>query len=182
VANENLSRRFLHSTPNRQHRIPKVAQGRTSLALFRIYVYTSNMTSDAFTPCIDCMCYWLRRAARVTTRNFDRHFKKSKLQATQFTVLAILMGQKDIGVTELSDWLVIERTGLLRNLRVLETRGLIDIRPGKDRRQRRLSLTRRGRAAAIEALPLWRKAQEEALRLLPRDSRQSFLSMVQALG
>jgi DNA-binding MarR family transcriptional regulator len=138
------------------------------------------MTSDAFAPCIDCMCYWLRRAARVTTRNFDRHLKKSELQATQFTVLATLMG-REIGVTELADWLAIERTGLLRNLRVLETRGLIAIRPGKDRRQRRLSLTYKGRAAAIEALPLWRKAQDEALRSLPSNSRGSFLSMLQAL-
>jgi DNA-binding MarR family transcriptional regulator len=140
------------------------------------------MTKETFAPCIDCMCYWLRRAARITTRNFDRHFRKSGLQATQFTVLATLLGRKEMGVRELSDWLVIERTGLLRNLRILETRGLIDIRPGKDKRQRRLSLTRRGRAAATEALPLWRKAQDEALRSLPRDGRQSFLSMVQALG
>lgn len=139
------------------------------------------MTNDAFAPCMGCLCYGLRRAARVTTRNFDRHLKKSKLQATQFTVLATLMGQKEIGATELADWLAIERTGLLRNLRVLETRGLIDIRPGKDRRQRRVSLTRKGRAAAIEALPLWRKAQEEALRSLPGDNRASFLSMLQAL-
>ena len=87
-----------------------------------------------------------------------------------------------MGVSELSDWLMIERTGLLRTLRILEARGLIDIRPGKDKRQRRLALTRRGRAAAIEALPLWRKVQEEALRSLLRDGRQSFLSMVQALG
>ena len=128
------------------------------------------------------MCYWLRRAARITTRNFDRHFKPSGLQATQFTVLAVLIGRMEMGVTEMSEWLAIERTGLLRNLRVLEARGLIDIRPGKDKRQRRVSLTRKGRAAAIEALPLWRKAQEQALRSLPGDGRQSFLSMVQALG
>jgi DNA-binding MarR family transcriptional regulator len=128
------------------------------------------------------MCYRLRRAARIITRNFDLYFKTSGLQATQFTVLATLIGRKEMGVSEMSDWLAIERTGLLRNLRILETRGLIDIRPGKDKRQRRLSLTRKGRAAAIEALPLWRKAQEAALRSLPRDSRQSFLSMVQALG
>jgi DNA-binding MarR family transcriptional regulator len=140
------------------------------------------MTSDTFVPCGDCLCYWLRRAARITTRNFDRHFKTSGLQATQFTVLAVLIGRKEMGVLEMSDWLAIERTGLLRNLRILEARGLIDIRPGKDKRQRRLSLTRKGRAAAIEALPLWRKAQEEALRSLPRDGRQNFLSMVQALG
>jgi len=139
------------------------------------------MTNDAFAPCLDCLCYGLRRAARVTTRNFDRHLKRARLQATQFTVLATLMGHKEIGVTALSDGLAIERTGLLRNLRVLETRGLIEIRPGEDRRQRRVSLTRRGRAAAIEALPLWRKAQEEALRSLPGDSRGRFLPMLQAL-
>jgi DNA-binding MarR family transcriptional regulator len=109
-------------------------------------------------------------------------FQAVRPATTQFTVLAVLIGRKEIGVTEMSEWLAIERTGLLRNLRVLEARGLIDIRPGKDKRQRRVSLTRKGRAAAIEALPLWRKAQEQALRWLPGDGRQSFLSMVQALG
>ena len=83
---------------------------------------------------------------RATSTGISRSQDCKRLQ---FTVLATLMGRKEMGVTELSDWLVIERTGLLRNLRILETRGLIDIRPGTDKRQRRLSLTRRGRAAAM---------------------------------
>ena len=139
------------------------------------------MTSSSFAPCIECICYRLRRAARVTTRNFDRRLQSSGLQATQFTVLAILTAQKEITVTELADRLSIERTGLLRNHRVLEKRGLINIRRGEDKRRRLLSPTRKGRAAATEALPLWRKAQEEAFRSLPRNSRESFLSMLQTI-
>lgn len=159
----------------------KEARRSRRLALQIIHVYTSNMTTHAFAPCIDCICYRLRRAARVATRNFDRHLQSSGLQATQFTVLAILTGHKKIAVTELSDRLSIERTGLLRNVRILEKSGLIQIRPGDDKRQRLLSLTRKGRAVANEALPLWRKAQEEAFRSLPRNSRETFLSMLQAL-
>jgi hypothetical protein len=51
----------------------------------------------------------------------------------------------------------------------------------KVQRNKSVSVHCRGQAAAIEALPFWRKAQEEALRSLPHNSLGSFLSMLQAL-
>jgi DNA-binding MarR family transcriptional regulator len=49
-----------------------------------------------------------------------------------------------------------DRTTLTANLKPLERRGLVRVRVDQaDRRNRRLVLTARGRAALIAALPAW---------------------------
>jgi DNA-binding MarR family transcriptional regulator len=55
---------------------------------------------------------------------------------------------------------VTERTTLTRNLAVLEKKGLIVIESGKDRRERQVSITERGLEVLMEAIPLWKAAQE----------------------
>jgi DNA-binding MarR family transcriptional regulator len=106
-----------------------------------------------------CACYNLRRAARATTRLYDDYLRSSGLRTTQFSVLMTALLRGPVTLTKLSEITVTERTTLTRNLTVLEKKGLILIEPGKDRRERMVTITEKGRESLVEAIPLWKAAQ-----------------------
>jgi DNA-binding MarR family transcriptional regulator len=64
-----------------------------------------------------------------------------------------------VTLTKMAEMTVTERTTLTRNLTILEKKGLIVIEPGKDRRERQVSITERGQEVLIAAIPLWEAAQ-----------------------
>ncbi len=69
-----------------------------------------------------CAFHNLRRASRAVTQVYDAYFDGIQLKATQFTVLAALLYEKDgrPSVTDLATALVLEQWSLSRNLAVLE--------------------------------------------------------------
>lgn len=64
-----------------------------------------------------------------------------------------------VTLTKLAEMTVTERTTLTRNLNLLEKKGLILIEPGKDRRERQVSITELGLEVLIAAIPLWEATQ-----------------------
>jgi DNA-binding MarR family transcriptional regulator len=87
--------------------------------------------------------------------------RDSGLRATQFSLLMLIAARGRVSLTDLAGMAVMDRTTLTRNLRPLERRGLVQIRPGEDRRVREISLTPRGKDALAAAFPLWQLAQAE---------------------
>jgi DNA-binding MarR family transcriptional regulator len=78
---------------------------------------------------------------------------------TQFTLLAALALGGSATTNELSRTLVVDRTTLTRNLRLLRKAGWIATQAGGSGRERRFVLTPDGTAALSRAFPLWLAAQ-----------------------
>lgn len=114
----------------------------------------------------DCTCFNLRKATRVVTQLFDDAMQPTGLRATQFTLLAAISSTGAIAISQLSQVLVMDRTTLTRNLKPLETKRLVKIVPGEDRRTRTLTLTNKGRKTYEKSLPVWRQAQSEVIERL----------------
>ena len=110
---------------------------------------------------IDCICFNLRKAARAVSRTYDEALAEVGVRNTQFTLLAIVHELGPVGVTEIADVAVMERTTLTRNLALLEREKLVTSAAGKDRRKREVSLTKLGRTKLKAALPVWRRAQKQ---------------------
>jgi DNA-binding MarR family transcriptional regulator len=109
-------------------------------------------------------CIGLREAARVATQRYDERLKPGGLKVTQFSVLAALYYSPGIAVSKLADRLVLDRTTLTRNLRVLTRDGLVKLAGSlEDKRERCVFLTDRGYESLIRCLPYWREAQAEAV-------------------
>ncbi len=106
-----------------------------------------------------CACYNLRRAARATTRLYDDFLRPIGLRSTQYSVLMAARLRGPVTLTKMAEITVNERTTLTRNLTVLEKKGFIVIEPGKDRRERQISITELGLEVLIAAIPLWEAAQ-----------------------
>ncbi|MDR3567816.1 MAG: MarR family winged helix-turn-helix transcriptional regulator [Syntrophobacteraceae bacterium] len=128
-----------------------------------------------------CACYNLRRAARATTRLYDDCLKPSGLRTTQYSVLMAAKLRGPITLTKLAQITVTERTTLTRNLTVLEKKGLVLIEAGKDRRERRVSITEQGEEALIAAIPLWEAAQAHIEQGLGRQRVGALLGDLSAI-
>src|SRR2546423_5439587 len=101
-----------------------------------------------------CMCASVRRAARVLTKLYDASLAPSGIGIAQFDLLATIGTAEGANRTELASALAMDRTTLVRNLKVLERDGLIEPAEGDDRRSRAVRLTEKGRTAFRRAEPL----------------------------
>ncbi len=109
---------------------------------------------------LDCSCNMIRRSARKITQLYESSLREAGIKPTQFTILAALANTGPILLTQLADTLLLDRTGLTRNLNVLERNGWVQLKTGeKDARQRVVSLTTGGYEQLGVAIPYWQKAQ-----------------------
>ncbi len=100
------------------------------------------------------------------TRFYDDMLAPSGLKATQLTMLGAISISGPTRMSELADMLALDKTTLTRNLKLLESGGLITVAAGVDRRVRIVSLTRAGADAVDRALPRWREAQRRMVEHL----------------
>jgi DNA-binding MarR family transcriptional regulator len=113
-----------------------------------------------------CVCFALRKAARAVTQFYDRALKSHGLRVTQ---LSILVGASQFGVVplaRLAELLGMDRTTLLRNVRPLVKRRLLEVELDADSRKTEIRATPAGRAILLRVYPVWRQAQNQALESL----------------
>jgi DNA-binding MarR family transcriptional regulator len=73
----------------------------------------------------NCVCFNLRRVTRVVTQFYDSEMRRLGIRPTQGTILASLNAKDSWNMAELSEWLGMERTTLVRNLQPLQRDGLV---------------------------------------------------------
>ena len=112
------------------------------------------------------MCASVRRAARVITQMYDTALAPTGISAPQFGLLAAIQASDGLSQTDLAASMAMDRTTLVRNLKLMERDRLIQVVPGKDRRTRGVSLTGQGREALRRALPFWREVQTRVMAAL----------------
>jgi len=109
-----------------------------------------------------CNCFALRRAARQISQFYDAKLASSGVRISQYGILSLLAGHKELAVNELAALMELDRTTTGKNLRPLERAGWVKIAPSAtDGRSRKVRLTAKGISAQRAAAPLWRDAQRE---------------------
>jgi DNA-binding MarR family transcriptional regulator len=115
----------------------------------------------------ECACNRARQAARSLTKLYDEALRPVDLLLSQLTLLVATaqFGEDGANMSRVAKVLVMDRTTLTRNLRPLETAGLLRVArvPGDDR-VRMVFLTRAGERKIEEAFPLWERAQQKVRR------------------
>jgi DNA-binding MarR family transcriptional regulator len=123
----------------------------------------------------NCVCFNLRSVTRAVTRFFDAEVRRIGLRPTQTPILRALQ-VKNWSMAELSEWLGMERTTLVRNLRPLEREGLIKINGGGHGGRVELMITEKGRKKVAEAHPGWRAAQDKVVAILGKERWSTILA------
>ena len=114
----------------------------------------------------NCVCFNLRWVTRAVTQFFDAELRRHGLRPTQTPILAALTARPGWCMEELSDWLGMERTTLVRNLRPLERDGLVEITGAGRGGRVNVSISAKGRKDLEKAMPAWRAAQQAVIKTL----------------
>jgi DNA-binding MarR family transcriptional regulator len=112
-------------------------------------------------PDLPCACASLRRAARAVTQLYDDALRPSGVRLTQFTLLQMLSLTGPITQGALGEHLAMDSTTLSRTLQPVEKAGWIRSRPGTDRRQRYVEVTKAGLKMLHRATPAWETVQHD---------------------
>jgi len=114
----------------------------------------------------NCVCFNMRRVSRAFTQFFVSELNGHGLLPTQTPILTALSARPDASMADLSGWLGMDRTTLVRNLRPLERDGLVKS-AGKGRGNKvSLTLTPKGRTALQKFVPDWQVTQQKVIKTL----------------
>jgi DNA-binding MarR family transcriptional regulator len=102
----------------------------------------------------------LRRAARQLGQLYDDVLAPSGLRATQYSLLTQIAASDGPSMGTLADTMVMDRSALGHTLAPLSREGLVAlVTDEKDKRSKRVLLTKAGRSRLDAARVLWREAQ-----------------------
>jgi DNA-binding MarR family transcriptional regulator len=129
-----------------------------------------------------CNCTALRKASRRISQLYDTALASSGLKTTQRSILAQIGRSEPTSVGKLAEALVMDPGALAHTLKPLERDGLVSIAiDPTDRRNRQISLTRRGHVKLSETQALWEKAQRGFEAAVGRSDSESLREMLRFL-
>ena len=118
--------------------------------------------------CRDCVCLAVRTAARRITQGYDTALAGTGLRVTQFSLLVMAHHLGAPSMKRLAQMLHSDPTTITRNVQGLAKRRLLRLSPGRDLRERKVTLTEKGETILLRALPSWRAAQSDVVASLSR--------------
>lgn len=121
---------------------------------------------------VDCFCTNTRRAALALTALYDQVLAPHELKITQFSLLRAVERRGASNLTELSEATGLDRSTIGRNLRLLESAGLVVLAAGADQRDQMAELTQQGRRRVRAADGAWRRAQKTIEAAMGADSNR----------
>ncbi len=124
----------------------------------------------------NCVCFNLRWVTRAVTQFYDAEMRRHGIRPTQGTILVSLNARESWNMAELSDWLGMERTTLVRNLRPLQRDGFVKIVGGGRGNRVELTITAKGRKQIEKLTPAWKSAQRAAVKTLGEKRWSAILS------
>lgn len=107
-------------------------------------------------------CYALqaRRTANQLARTYNRALAHLNIEVAQFSTLCVIAAEKALSVSDMAAHLGIERSTLVRNLKILERDELIR-QSGREGRRIQYQITAKGSRLLNRALPVWHQLQNE---------------------
>lgn len=124
----------------------------------------------------NCVCFNLRRVTRAVTQFYDAEMRRHGIRPTQGSILASLQTKKSWSMAELSDWLGMDRTTLVRNLQPLQRDGFVKVIGGGRGYRVELAITTKGRELIEKLIPAWKSAQSAVVKTLGEKRWSAILS------
>ena len=124
----------------------------------------------------NCVCFNLRWVTRAVTQFYDAEMRRHGIRPTQGAILASLNSKHSWNMAELSDWLGMDRTTLVRNLRPLQRDGFVKAIGGGRGNRVELTITVKGRKQIEKLAPAWKSAQRAAVKTLGQKRWSTILS------
>src|SRR6201996_244648 len=130
----------------------------------------------------NCTCFTVRRISRAITQFFDAEVGRHGVRPTQTPILGALQAKNGWDMAELSEWLGMERTTLLRNLRPLQRDGLVRVKGSGRGGHVELEITEKGRKTLAKMRPAWCSAQDKVVAILGKERWSAIINDLQSVA
>jgi DNA-binding MarR family transcriptional regulator len=129
-----------------------------------------------------CACASLRRSSRALTAVYEGSLRRHRLTLSQFTILQVLTLAGEFNQGAFGEALVMDSTSLSRTLRPMIANKWVAVRRGKDRRQRIISLAKKGRVKFRRASSAWETIQQKLRAELGDDGWQQLFAVTNSIS
>ena len=129
----------------------------------------------------NCYCINLRRATNAITEQYDRQLEPLNLTVSQFSLLINLSQLGVCSVSDLANYVGLQRTTLVRSLKPLFALNYIKDTAKEGKRKREIQLTSFGKNILEQANPLWQKAQDEIEQKIGKENLNFLLEILSSL-
>ena len=130
-----------------------------------------------------CFGHRSRKAARAVTRAFNQRLKPFGLNISQYVLLGVIARGEHRSIAAMAEEVGVDPSALVRNLRLLEARGLVAGEGGRGRGGRQLAVTPQGADLIEQTIPAWRRAQADLAARMdgdPDETRQALVRLEHA--
>lgn len=110
-----------------------------------------------------CYCTSLRRSAAAISDFYDDALKPAGLTVAQYYLLVNLSRLEAVNITHWAEYVGLDRSTMVRNIKVLQGHDLIETVEGHGKT---FTLSPEGRRVLALATPLWENAQKQTESLL----------------
>lgn len=117
-----------------------------------------------------CYCINLRRLNNVVTKIYDEYLEEIKLTVNQYSLLININKLEICSVSDLAIYVGLERTTLVRTLKPIFDKGLIEDISQSNQRNRKIKITEKGKELLKEGKPLWNQAHKEMEDKIGKDN------------
>lgn len=124
-----------------------------------------------------CICINIRRIANELTNYYDKMMEPLGITITQYSIMSSLNKLGDCSVSDLAKHMGLARTTMVRTLKPLFTKELVEDISMEGTRNRKLRLTKKGQEIYVKAKPLWQSAQEDVIKILGKDEVQTIYNI-----
>lgn len=109
---------------------------------------------------LSCYCINLRRISNSITKYYDSLMEPMGISITQYSILSNINKYENSTTTSLANHMALDRTTLVRTLKPLFAKNLIQDVSKENERNRKLKLTTEGKELYKKARIMWNKAQK----------------------
>lgn len=125
-----------------------------------------------------CYCTNLRRSAAAISDFYDASLKSAGLTVAQYYLLVNLSRLETANITHWAEYVGLDRSTMVRNIKVLQAHDLIEIAEG---RGKTFTLSPEGRRVLALATPLWENAQKQTESCLGKDNIEAIFLISEKL-
>ncbi len=122
---------------------------------------------ETFNPSI-CIARKIQKSNRIINNIFRKHLKHLNLSNSQVSILFVLSKKKSITQKNLSDFLVLEKSTVNRNIKRLVSQGYLEIKNANQ-----ICITNPGIKKVQNIIPYWEKAMVETEAILQEEGLSS---------
>ncbi len=114
----------------------------------------------------DCIGFRLRKLSRIVDGHYRKNLTGFDITEKQLGILSVLYEMKKVEQGKIGKFLLLERSTVSRNIKLLKEKGYIKSTPDY---KPEIELSAKGKKLIIKLLPLWEKTMDELIVKLGKD-------------